>query len=481
MAAGGPRRSIGADRRFRHRILLAAVACLVVAATAPRASAQARPAPCEVPGVGGTVLCTKVSVPENWRAPPEKRGVKRPPVKRIDLHVVILPAESRDPARAPLYELAGGPGVPGTGAAAFYANEGRIHRLHRDVVLIDPRGTGRSNPLRCPALEAQDPFTGMYPPEAVRRCRAELARVANLAHYTTRDIVRDVDAVRAALGHPRIDIAALSYGTRVAQHYARRYPNRVHAMALFGTVPDGMKLPLWHARNAQSVADRVVAACLGDVLCRVGYPGLQASWRSAQETLHGKPRAEAFRSILASAPGLALVPGVVTDFARGNEQPLRDLAKPGGGFIAEGLYLSVTCAEDTSFIEPREVAAATQGTFLGAYRIDQQVQACKLWRVPRVATPRARPSRVPAVFIAGELDHVTPVEWARTAARGFPVSRVIEVKGMGHVPEGLEGMECIDEVLARFYERPDPAKLDLECISRMRAPAFKLPGQGKGP
>ncbi len=459
-------------------VLLASFALAVLSSAGLAGAATIRLQPCEVPGVPGKVQCGQLAVPENWNTPPARKGARSTPGRRIELYIVVLPAEQRDRWRPALYDLAGGPGVAATGAAPYYATEGRIHRRHRDVVLVDQRGTGRSNPLRCPALEAIDPFTGMYPPEAVRRCREELQRFADLSRYTTRDAVRDLDAVRAGLGHARIDIAALSYGTRLAQEYARRFPNRVHAMALFGTVADGAKLPLWHARNAQSVADRLVARCLADSTCSSAYPGLPAAWATAQAQLRGKPRAEAFRNVLAGAREHALVPGLIAQFARGNERPLRELSRPTGGFIAAGLYLSVTCAEDTMHILPAERAAATAGTFLGTYRIDEQTAACRLWRVPRVPPgPGARPrSRVPVLFLAGELDHVTPVEWAHRAAREFPVSRVVEVKALGHIPEGLEGMECADELLARFFERPRPAALDVSCLGRLRPPAFKLPG-----
>ena len=133
------------------------------------------------------VRCGTVSVPED-RSKPDGR--------RIDLRVVVIPAVKPDPAMAPLYDLAGGPGLAATGGADFYLTVGQGYRQARDIVLVDQRGTGASAPLACPELAG----TGTtYPDAAVRACRERLATQADLSRYTTADTVADLQAVRAAL------------------------------------------------------------------------------------------------------------------------------------------------------------------------------------------------------------------------------------------------------------------------------------------
>ncbi len=156
--------------------------------------------PCQVAGVESALLCGVLRVPEN---------PQRPHGRKIELNIVVLPALEKDRQRVPLFDLAGGPGIAASGAASFFATAGQVHRQHRDVVLIDQRGTGQSHPLRCAEIESASPLSPMYPVDAVRRCRSELQLDADLSQYTTRNSARDVDAVRAALGYSKIDISAL--------------------------------------------------------------------------------------------------------------------------------------------------------------------------------------------------------------------------------------------------------------------------------
>ena len=96
--------------------------------------------PCKIDGVEEELLCGKLTVFENRKS---RSG------RTIDLNIVVLPALDSRSKDDPLFDLAGGPGLAATGAASFYAEEGKEYRRHRDVVLVDQRGTGASNPLHC--------------------------------------------------------------------------------------------------------------------------------------------------------------------------------------------------------------------------------------------------------------------------------------------------------------------------------------------
>src|SRR4051794_39213522 len=121
-------------------------------------------APCKPPGAAEEVRCGKLTVFENRAA---RAG------RTIDLNVVVLPALDPNGKRPPLFELTGGPGLAGTGSAEVYTSDLRFYRAHRDIVLVDQRGTGASNALRC--ADDRTPLaagTGeMFPLDYVRRCR----------------------------------------------------------------------------------------------------------------------------------------------------------------------------------------------------------------------------------------------------------------------------------------------------------------------
>ena len=423
---------------------------------------------CSVPGVEEALRCGELLVPEN----PAK-----PDGRRIALNIVVVPALKPIAGAAPLFDLAGGPGLAATEGAEFFANIATAQRQHRDVVLVDQRGTGRSAPLRCPELELSGALEPMYPLDAVRRCRKTLSRHADLSQYHTINSVADLDAVRAALGHERIDLVGVSYGTRLVQAYIDRHPQRVRAAVLFGAVPADAKMPLWHARFAQNTLDQLFEDCALDADCARSYPDLRQQWNRllANSAFDGAAR-EAFRTLLLAPEGQRTVPQLIASMADGDLAAFRTRFGESDGSIADGLYLSLACAEDSHAIDADERLSATKETFLGTWRIDQQVAACKEWNVPSVALPYGDARHdVPVLAIAGDRDYVTPVEWAHRAVAASTQGRVVVVPKMGHMPMGMAAPECLDTILADFFARPDPAAVDTACIEAMTPPPFALP------
>ncbi|MGI8819581.1 MAG: alpha/beta hydrolase, partial [Chthoniobacterales bacterium] len=165
--------------------------------------------PCRLPGIDEALLCGRLTVFENRQS---RVG------RTIDLNVVVLPALDPNKKEEPLFDLAGGPGAASTEGAPFYAGEGKEYRRHRDVVLVDQRGTGESNGLKPAARRKtpQDFLTEMYPVDYVERLRQTLEPRADLTQYTTSIAMDDLDDVRRWLGYERINLFGLSYGTRAA-------------------------------------------------------------------------------------------------------------------------------------------------------------------------------------------------------------------------------------------------------------------------
>jgi pimeloyl-ACP methyl ester carboxylesterase len=444
-------------------LLCAGIGAAFAAGPSPGATLR----PCRVEGIAEPLRCGELLVPEDHA---------RPEGRRIKLRILVVPARTPDPGRAALFELAGGPGMGTADGAGFYASDGARHRQHRDVVLVDQRGTGESSPLRCPELEGGDPLEPMYPVPAVQRCRDVLSQHADLAQYTTAATVADLELVRSALGHERVDLVAMSYGTRVALAWMQVAPERIRAAVLVGTVPADARLPLWHARNAQETLDAVIADCRQDAACFERFGDLQAQWQRvlAVPDFDG-PHREAFRTRLIATPGQRALPALIKAMAEGDLGPLRAQVRqgPAVGSLAEGLYLSVACAEDSLWITDAQVPAASTGTFLGDYRAREQMRACAHWNVPKVVLDYAlEPLVTPTLLLAGERDYVTPVAWAQRVAAQLPNGRLLTVPWMGHLPDGLDNMACLDGLVAGFLEAPDGAALDAGCLESMRPPPF---------
>ncbi len=206
-----------------------------------------------------------LAVPEN---PEDAAG------RTIDLFVAVVPALNRRARAEPLFLLAGGPGQAAADLYASYAGAfARANRNH-DIVLVDQRGTGRSEPLVCSYPDDWGDSAESIP--ALRRATAEcLAKYGDrVRFYTTSVAVRDLDRVRRALGYSAIDLYGSSYGTRVAELYMRRHPGETHAVVLDGvTYPEeaiGPDTPL----DGERALELIVSRCQSAPDCSAAYPNL---------------------------------------------------------------------------------------------------------------------------------------------------------------------------------------------------------------
>jgi pimeloyl-ACP methyl ester carboxylesterase len=208
--------------------------------------------PCWVEGSREQVLCGSYQVYENRQL---RTG------RQIDLRIAVLPALKNHPAPDALFVLAGGPGQAATAYGPFV--DVALKKLHqdRDIVLIDQRGTGKSNPLNCQADPDALPFTAVHPSfsQSAQACLAKID--GDPRFYSSFDFAADLDDVRQALGYPQIDIWGGSYGTRAALVYMKTHPDRVRAAVLDGVAPYSNKIPLYEARDAQRALDMVFVAC----------------------------------------------------------------------------------------------------------------------------------------------------------------------------------------------------------------------------
>jgi len=182
--------------------------------------------------------CGKLSVLEN---PDDPKG------RRISLNIQRLPAISPLAAADPLFILTGGPGQAATEFADYVAPLFRDVRKKRDIILLDQRGTGQSNPLDCEPEEEEEDWT-------INDAASQLKREVLLQHcldsydadlrfYSTTYAMADLDKVRAALGYQRINLWGVSYGTRAALVYMRDYPEQVRTAILDGSAPVNMMIP----------------------------------------------------------------------------------------------------------------------------------------------------------------------------------------------------------------------------------------------
>jgi len=445
--------------------------------------------------------CAEVSIPES----------AKPGSRRITLSVARIPAINQRKQSDPIVLLAGG---PGQGAQlAFTATSFALSRAgrQRDILLLDQRGTGRSNPLTCDAESAVDPSSSMTDSATLVRlseqCLTRLSAQNNLGEYTTSRAIADLEAVRMLLGYEMLNLYAVSYGTRVAQHYARRFPSRVRSMVLDGVVAPQTVLGPRMATDAQQALDGIWQRCAADAPCRQAFGDMAGKTRElrarlqrgAQTVQAAHPRTAAMTPIEFGADQLAIVlrfgsyephfaamlPFVVSEAVRGDYRPIATMflltSESVQEALAMGMHNTVVCSEDVPRFGSVAIdRAALSATYLGTGFVDALPLMCKNWpRGPVDAdlfTPLA--TTVPTLLLSGTLDPVTPPGDAEKVAGSLRNSRHLTLQGSGH---GQMAVPCMDRVLADFFATTDAKALDVSCLDRRMQPPFWISIAGPAP
>ncbi len=456
------------------RSWMAAIAAgLAACGGAPRITTSA-PAPvtlhaCHVEDVDESLLCGTLDVPED-RAHPDAR--------RLALPVIVIPAKAGRGHGTPLFSIAGGPGIAATASAGIYATQLAALREAGDIVLVDQRGTGDGpSALRCPELDGLPPSA--HPGvAAVRSCRERLERGNDLRFYGTREVVRDIEDARRALGYDQIDLEALSYGTRVTQVYMRAYPSHVRAVVLFGTVPMDLHLPGGFAETGQRGLDAIVDDCAHDTACAAAYPQLREQLAAlARDPLPAGVDRNAFtewvRHTIANTPGARALPSLVARAATGDFASFLT-TKPGPA-LREAVLLAVTCSEDIPAL-PVDAASRARATWFGDGRVVEQTAACATWPTVPVSsdTYAAVASDAPVLLFAGARDSITPPDYARRASARIPHATIVTVPWLGHLPVGVTHLDCLDRIELAFLRDPS-AQVDTACLADIAPPPFVLP------
>lgn len=434
-------------------------------------------ADCRVPGIEAPALCGTYEVWENRRA---RAG------RRIPLRILIIPARNpQGSPAAPVFYFDGGPGGSATSMAGWVSRLLRPVNETRDLVFVDVRGTGGSAPLHCPPPGDEEPlqrwFDEFLSDDYVRRCLD--AQEADVRFYTQPIAMDDIDEVRAALGHDRINLFGTSGGTRQAQLYMRQHGASVRAAVLQGVAPLDAEVPSSFARAMEVGMRSLIAA----------DPSMAESWARAKERFSDGPvRANVRHPVSGRTEEVTITRGVFADGVRhmlydfnGAKQLAMRIAAAGRGdfgpfaqaelelsigfsrAIAHGFLISATCAEDVRFIDEADVRRKTEETFLGDYRIRRQQAACRIWpKGEGIDEGFQEPLRtsVPVLLLSGNADVATPAEDAGRMMAHLPNARHVVFENQGHA---LRDPGCASKLIAEFIASADVRRLDDGCAAPM--------------
>ena len=443
------------------------------------------------------VDCGTVTVPES------REGLSD---ATIELAVAILRTPSENPAPDPVVYLEGGPGGAALSTHASWIgglDEWPFHAVlsTRDMILVDPRGTGYSVPsLAC----------GDDEEEAV--CFQRLIDEGiTVPAYSTPENAADIAAIRVALGYEEWNLFGSSYGTRVALVTLDDHPEGIRSLLLAGVYPPD-KVPAYHDYMANSLRaiDELSAECLRQSACDTTYGRIRDLLTDALRVTEEGPSeygAEALFDALFQAlydtPGVAAAPLALQLAAEGSiDEALELLGGEEGGFQADatprgsswsvdpgddssGIFHTVECREEQVFtdldvLEAQAAELIESGVdellvtvlFSGALADTETV--CPIWDSGRATDQERLPtmSDVPALVLSGEFDPITPPAWGDLAAASLSASTHVVVPTLSHSLVNRD--QCVDDIIIEFFEDPT-TELSTGCLDDMTTLPFLMP------
>jgi pimeloyl-ACP methyl ester carboxylesterase len=392
---------------------------------------------------------------------------------RLSLRVAVS-----DVAAAPhgvLVLLTGGPGEAGVPFAARLAGRlGPALRGYR-LVMLDQRGTA-AGALNCQALQRQMGTSDLTvpAPSAVRSCAAAIG--ADRRYFATADTVADLEALRQALGVPRLTLDGVSYGSYVAERFALAHPDRVSRLVLDSVVPT------WNVDPLQLDTMRRTAVVLRDACAAQGCAADPAAdLAMVVRRYHDGPALlDTLVALSIGAPSFPGVPAALHAAAAGRPAALDGLMarvhaaqSAPAGYLSQGLHASTLCADlampwggPETPLAARPAALARAVARLSTAQVwpfdrataagNGIIQTCLYWpptpppSTAARATLRADLPPVPVLLLAGSHDLSTPLSGARAQAARAPDGRLFVVPGAGHSVQSRAVGDAAQAEVARF-------------------------------
>ena len=455
-----------------------------------------------------TTECGFLTVPEN-------RSDENSNIIRIAFAVIRSNAEN--PAPDPLVYLVGGPGGSILSRInSVFMNQFAPFVQNRDLILLDQRGTGYSQPrLYCPEIREIFPeyLAGFETPaqeatiqiEALYSCHDRLIdNQIDLSGYTSAESASDLNDLRLALGYEEWNLLGVSYGSRLALTAMRDYPDGVRSVILDSVYPLQSNLFTEILDNVLRAQTILFTDCENSPSCNDTYPYLEAAFTDLRQELNENPiiinmRHPNFGRIdvlmhgdrifewvfnwLYSVDSIEQIPRYIYALRDGD---LRDAVIAGINeesvvlFIDMATYFSVQCSEEFRFLPENSFENfAIQYPDLQDYILrrpeigDSLFTTCENWAMSPLNEVENEPvhSDIPTLVLAGEYDPITPPHWAQETARTLTNHYFYEARGIGHgVTRSTNcGMDIAVEFINNPMEEPNS-----DCLATLKAPNFVI-------
>lgn len=441
---------------------------------------------CFVEGVKSKALCGVLEVAEN---PAEVLS----DANKVPLNVVVLPKFKEESKELPVMFLAGGPGQAATELAGMLNHPMWEIRQKHDIILIDQRGTGKSNGLRCPMPEMDALLfddSNLDIKQEVKKCLAEFDDYY-LPSYNTYQAIEDFEAVREALGHKQIHIYGGSYGTRAGFAYLKNHPESIKTAILDSNAPMSLVVGLF-GKTSETAFDYLIEDCQAHEHCNKAFPELKNDFLALMAKLDKGPMTEtmfhpisgkkvdivltrskvteALRGTLYNLGSRQILPYIVNRAANGDFRSLAALmasnnaqASQGGGLYT-GLTMNILCNEDFSRVTQQQLKNDADNYFNGEMGYSAFTDVCEFW--PKWQAPEnfAEPVKtdVPVLLFSGKYDPVTPPEYADLAMPNLGNAKHIVIQNGSHVPS----LRMCTDAVQSFIEAGSFEGVDFSCADK---------------
>ncbi|HEY2207233.1 MAG TPA: alpha/beta hydrolase [Pseudonocardia sp.] len=418
--------------------------------------------------------------------------------------IAVLRSKASQPAQriGSLLVNPGGPGASGTEAAASISKDIADGPLGQrfDLVGFDPRGIGASQPsIKCFTprerdadrldVEVDNSPAGVtriegknkdYDAKCLQRSGHDL-----LANSGTRDVVKDMDVLRSALGDQKLTYLGYSYGTRLGYTYAEQFPQNVRALVLDGALDPDQNLidrSVAQAAGFQQAFDAFAASCASQPRCPLGNNPKQATanFRKLVLPLIDKPITLAdgrklsyndamtgtIQALYSQQLWSPLQRGL-EELSQGQGRILMLLADLYEGRQQDGTYqftldafTAIGCVDDKPVTNPAEVLEADKrARQVAPFRDDGHGpnparDPCAFWPVPNTGEPHEpHVNGLPQVMVISVTgDPATPYQAGVNLAKALN-ARLLSVQGTQHTV-ALQGTKCVDDIVTQYFVDP---------------------------
>ncbi len=402
------------------------------------------------------VQCGTMPVPADWAQPAGPAAT-----------LTIARLAATDPAQR-IGSLLVNPGGPGGSAvdmvlnAATFFSPALLKRF--DIVGMDPRGVGRSAPVLCyqdlvdavpsPMIETQRAYddTIAFNRKLAADCAQHTGPV--FAHVDTLSVVRDMDAVRAALGADQISFYGASYGTLLGEQYDQRYPGRLRALVLDSVMDHSVSVTDFLAQETDAAQDsfgQFIAWCARDPRCVVRGQDIRKIWASlldqaragTLENPYDRLRKLRLSDLLAAAFAAFYDPQWYSfAYYLRDAQAQTAAGKKAPGDLTDHSFPAVFCADwrlpvsgFPAYQAELRALAARAPQILASPLAISATAGCLGWPTPP-ADPQAdlTPATIPVLLVNAVHDPATAYQWAAHVARQLgPKAVLLRYRGWGHV------------------------------------------------